>query len=74
MLIQAAGRDDLELFGPVVMSPTSPFFLGADQGSNNTGELCAVLEALHWMEAVRPAELTVLRAVQSWCLKCFSGV
>eukprot|EP01036_Dinobryon_divergens_P022700 gene22700-30982_t len=39
-----------ELYGPVVLEKTSPYFLGATVGSNNTGELSAIGEALLWLE------------------------
>lgn len=38
-----------ELYGPVELTSTSPHFLGAEVGSNNTGELSAVCEALRWL-------------------------
>ena len=48
-----------ELYGPVELSPSSGHFLGAEVGSNNTGELSAVCEALQWLTAheasTRPA-------------------
>ena len=37
-----------ESCGPVVCKPDSEFFLGAEHGSNNTGELSAVAEAMLW--------------------------
>jgi len=47
-----AGRLIVELFGPVCLDSGSPHFLGAEVGSNNTGELSAVCEALHWLAHV----------------------
>eukprot|EP01050_Picozoa_sp_SAG11_P010646 SAG11_NODE_1078_length_5963_cov_5.690825_7_plen_223_part_00 len=45
--------DELEevanLYGPVVTDPDSEWFLGADRGSNQTGELCGVIQALLWL-------------------------
>ena len=38
-----------ELYGPVVIDSTSPFFLGAAVCSNNTGELTAIGEGLLWL-------------------------
>ena len=38
--------DTVELFGPVVCETNGKGFLGAEVGSNNTGELSAVCEAL----------------------------
>lgn len=38
-----------ELFGPVVIDAASPYFLGAEVCSNNTGELSGICEALLWL-------------------------
>eukprot|EP01050_Picozoa_sp_SAG11_P008912 SAG11_NODE_807_length_7088_cov_6.548862_6_plen_404_part_00 len=38
-----------DLYGPVVTDPDSGWFLGADRGSNQTGELCGVIQALLWL-------------------------
>ena len=38
-----------ELWGPVPVKRSSPYFLGAEHGSNNTGELQAIGEALLWL-------------------------
>jgi len=43
-----------ELFGPVVTDDTSPLSLGALGGSNNTGELSAMGEALLWLRDEAP--------------------
>lgn len=45
----SSGRSVSELFGPVVLDAASPLFLGAEVGSNNTGELTAICEALLWL-------------------------
>jgi ribonuclease HI len=39
----------VELYGPVIVDPASHLFLGAEVGSNNTGELSGVCEALLWL-------------------------
>jgi len=44
-----------ELFGPVVIDSASPFFLGAEVGSNNTGELSGICEALLWLIHYEPS-------------------
>ena len=44
-----------ELFGPVELDASSPHFLGAEVGSNNTGELTAVCEALRWLTEHEPS-------------------
>mmetsp|Transcript_16203 Transcript_16203/g.35140 ORF Transcript_16203/g.35140 Transcript_16203/m.35140 type:complete len:286 (-) Transcript_16203:251-1108(-) len=43
-----------ELYGPVELDAASPFYLGAEVGSNNTGELSAVCEALRWLTEHEP--------------------
>eukprot|EP00429_Kryptoperidinium_foliaceum_P138187 CAMPEP_0176290046 /NCGR_PEP_ID=MMETSP0121_2-20121125/54816_1 /TAXON_ID=160619 /ORGANISM="Kryptoperidinium foliaceum, Strain CCMP 1326" /LENGTH=475 /DNA_ID=CAMNT_0017630815 /DNA_START=13 /DNA_END=1437 /DNA_ORIENTATION=- len=47
-----------ELYGPVVVDDACPLSLGADVGSNNTGELSAIGEALLWLlhEAPGPSD------------------
>ena len=37
-----------DLWGPVVTDPSDPFHCGCDVGTNNTGELCGMLNALLW--------------------------
>lgn len=44
-----------ELYGPVELDASSPHFLGAEVGSNNTGELSAVCEALRWLTEHEPS-------------------
>jgi len=50
------GAPSFELYGPVVILGSSALSLGADVGSNNTGELCGIGEALLWLrdEAPKP--------------------
>ena len=48
------GTKAAELFGPVELVPSAPAFLGAEVGSNNTGELSAVCEALRWLTEHEP--------------------
>lgn len=43
-----------ELYGPVITDDTSPLSLGATCGSNNTGELSAMGEALLWLRDEAP--------------------
>ena len=40
-----------ELYGPVVLDASSPSFLGATVGSNNTGELSGICRALGWLSS-----------------------
>jgi len=44
-----------ELFGPVIIDPSSDYSLGAEVGSNNTGELCAIGEGLLWLQDAIPS-------------------
>ena len=39
---ESGGRLKHDLWGPVVVDRKSPMYLGAERGTNNTGELCAV--------------------------------
>jgi ribonuclease HI len=41
-----------DLHGPVEVDPASRFFLGATRGSNQTGELCGIAEALLYLQAL----------------------
>ena len=43
-----------ELWGPVVLDTGSALHLAAEYGSNNTAELSAIGEALHWLLEHRP--------------------
>ena len=45
------GRVLAELYGPVSLDASSPSFLGATIGSNNTGELSGVCKALGWLSS-----------------------
>lgn len=47
-----------QIYGPVVVDPTSCLSLGAEVGSNNTGELCAIGEALIWLRDEAPGPPT----------------
>lgn len=53
------GAHTLELYGPVVTCRQSPFFDGAEHGSNNTAELTAMIEALHWLMSSSVASATL---------------
>lgn len=43
-----------KLHGPVLLDDTDQRFLGAEQYSNNTGELSAIAEALIWLDEESP--------------------
>jgi len=38
-------------YGPVIVDPSEPDFLGVTASTNNTGEVSAVIWALRWIEA-----------------------
>jgi hypothetical protein len=42
-----------EMWGNVELDATSPYFLGATVGSNNTGELIGIAQALIWLRDVQ---------------------
>lgn len=52
-----------ELYGPVVTDRDSPLSLGAEVGSNNTGELSALGEAMLWLRDEAPGSKTLPAAV-----------
>merc|ERR1712032_1726155 len=45
----SVGQAVAELYGPVILDAKAEHFVGAEVGSNNTGELSAVCEALLWL-------------------------
>jgi ribonuclease HI len=53
-IVRPGGSEPLaELYGPVVTDQSEPGYLGAEVGSNNTGELSAICEALRWLRDER---------------------
>ena len=54
-----SGTKVTESYGRVVTDRTHPLFYGAGVGSNNTGELTAIYEALEWCLSEKPSEVTV---------------
>ena len=45
---KASGTQLVAMFGPVDVTPSSPYWLGADELTNNTAELSAIGELLLW--------------------------
>jgi ribonuclease HI len=45
-------RVEAELWGPVETNPGSPWFCGAERGTNNTGELIGIGQALLWLRDI----------------------
>ena len=47
--VEDGGRIVAELYGPIVSDRSSPYYDGATRGTNQTGELTAVIQALLWL-------------------------
>ena len=62
-----------ELSGPVIVSPDEEGFLGAEVGSNNTGELSAMAHALRWLLMEGGADPVTLRGDSQYALKISTG-
>lgn len=48
------GAEVRRLYGPVCLDKASPAYIGAEVGSNNTGELSAMCEAFRWLSRHEP--------------------
>jgi ribonuclease HI len=72
----------VELFGPVVTPRAAsrdpslaPLSVGAEVGSNNTGELCGIVEALLWARAGLPTGKALeIRYDSEYACKVVTGV
>eukprot|EP00973_Karenia_brevis_P032456 4476761-Karenia_brevis.AAC.1 len=53
------------LFGPVITDTSSKYYLGASVGSNNTGELTAIGEAMLWLRDIDTSDLPAIVYVDS---------
>ena len=62
----------IEAFGPVVTDPDSLHFRGAQVGSNNTGELTAILEALIMAMDKNWQDVTI-RSDSQWSINVIAG-
>ena len=62
-----------EQFGPVVLEQDSPFCLGAEVFSNNTGEITALIEALLYVRA-RVKTKDTIHAVYDSKYSCYSSL
>ena len=62
----------VEAFGPVVTDPDSLHFRGAQVGSNNTGELTAILEALTMAIDKNWQDVTI-RSDSQWSINVITG-
>ena len=47
----------LRVYGPVTLDPQDQRYLGAQQSSNNTGELTAIAETLIWLRDEAPGPM-----------------
>ena len=62
-----------ELSGPVIVSPDDEGFLGAEVGSNNTGELSAMAHALRWLLMEGSLDAVTIRGDSQYALKIATG-
>ena len=62
-----------ELSGPVIVSPDDEGFLGAEVGSNNTGELSAMAHALRWLLMEGSTDAVTIRGDSQYALKIAAG-
>ena len=62
-----------ELSGPVIVSPDDEGFLGAEVGSNNTGELSAMAHALRWLLMEGSLDAVTIRGDSQYALKIAAG-
>ena len=62
-----------ELSGPVIVSSEEEGFLGAEVGSNNTGELSAMAHTLRWLLMEGCTDPVTIRGDSQYALKIASG-
>ena len=62
-----------ELSGPVIVSSEEEGCLGAEVGSNNTGELSAMAHALRWLLMEGSTDPVTLRGDSQYALKISTG-
>ena len=62
----------IEAFGPVITDPDHMHFRGAQVGSNNTGELTAILEAILYSHEFNWSTLTI-RSDSLWSINVITG-
>ena len=66
------GEDWHDASGPVVTSSDHPCYVGAEVGSNNTGEVTAILEAvLHAID--HSFRRIVIHSDSAWAINCIKG-
>ena len=62
-----------EMSGPVITSASQDGFLGAEVGSNNTGELSAMAHTLRWLLSQSSSDPVTIRGDSQYALKIASG-
>ena len=62
-----------ELSGPVITSSDEEGFLGAEVGSNNTGELSAMAPTQRWLLLEGSTDVVTIRGDSQYALKIASG-
>ena len=62
-----------ELSGPVITSADQEGYLGAEVGSNNTGELSAMAYALRWLLIEGSTNAVTIRGDSQYALKIAAG-
>jgi|TARA_B000000475_G_C15998507_1_gene447940 ribonuclease HI len=68
------GEITIEKSGKVVTTHESKDFIGAEVGSNNTAELCALAHALKWLIIDGESTNAVIRGDSQYALNIGSGV
>lgn len=69
------GIDIWQICGPVVTKPNRPDYIFAEKASNNTGELCGIINALkHVMNREDNEKPVIIRADSQYAMKCILGL
>ena len=66
------GEDWLDACGPVITDHTHISYLGARVGSNNTGELCAIIEAILFGMEAEYTQL-IIHSDSQWAINVLTG-
>lgn len=69
----AEGEVLAELSGQVITQPDAANWLGAEVGSNNTGELTGLAEALRWLLAEGGSAAAIIRCDSQYALNIAQG-
>ena len=71
--LKEGGRQIAEWCGPVVVDAERADFWGAERGTNNTGELCAIIAALDAVREIEPGGLTLIRFDSEYAANMTTG-